>query len=216
MTRVKICGVTGVEDARACHLAGADLLGVILTESPRQVSPAAAARIRAAVPTVRLVAVVRDGDEAELARRIDTAGVDVVQLHGCADPVRWRAVAQATRRAILPAVTADQADAAITAWSQHGDLRYEGLLLDLPKDAPDDATARELLWQVAARAVAAGVPVFLAGSLAAADVPSACRRVQPLALDVCRGTERSPGRKDLDLVRRFVAAAHAVEEPRVF
>jgi phosphoribosylanthranilate isomerase len=89
-----------------------------------------------------------------------------------------------------------------------------GLLLDLPKGAASDPAARERLWAAARRASVRGVPVVLAGSLAAADVPAAVARVAPAMLDVCRDTERSPGLKDPDRVRRFLAAAGTVEVNR--
>ena len=87
-TRVKVCGITRVEDARAAVEAGADLLGFVMAESPRHVSPERAAEIFAAAPGAEGVAVmVRPSPEEALtlARR---AGVPRIQLHGV-DPAAW-------------------------------------------------------------------------------------------------------------------------------
>jgi phosphoribosylanthranilate isomerase len=212
---VKVCGVTSAGDARLCHAAGAGLLGVILTASPRQIDPLQAAAIVAAVPGVRVVGVVRDAPTAALALQLRVAGVHAVQMHGPADPRRWAAVSEASGLPIMPAVTADQADAAFAAARDLPGLPLAGLLLDLPKGAAADQTARDRLWAAARRGLAAGLPVRLAGSLTAADLPRVRRAVGACDLDVCRGTERAPGVKDPDLVRGFLAAARDPEVRRV-
>ncbi|MBD3221693.1 hypothetical protein GF314_10665 [bacterium] len=216
MTRVKICGVTTPRDAVLCDTTGADLIGVVLTGSPREISPEQARSVREAVPQARLVGVMRDGEATRLARRAHVAGLDVIQLHDCADPDRWRAVAAAADRPVLPAVTADDADRAIAAVSAAVDLPLEGLLLDLAKGRAATAVDRDRLWAAARRAVAAGVPVFLAGSLGVRDVAPALARVRPYGLDVCRGTERAPGEKSPDLVSRFLAAVRSPEVNRAW
>lgn len=214
MTRVKICGITTADDARRCHAAGADLLGVIMAASVRSVDASQAAVIRAAVPDARLVGVVRDHGTAVLALKMSIAGVDVVQLHGCADPQRWAAVAEACDRPVLPAVTADQADQAFQAVATMTDLPLDGILLDLPKGRADAAAARHLLWAAARRGLDLGLPVMLAGALVAADLGEVRRQVGSCDIDTCRGTEKAPGIKDMRLVREFVAAARSQEVGR--
>jgi len=212
MRRVKICGLTSVDDACLCQEAGADLLGVILARSPRCVDPLQAEAIRRAVPTARLVGVVRDGPAAMIALQAKVAGVDVVQLHGCADPRRWAAVAEACGKPVLPAVTADQASAAMTAAASMPRLPLEGLLLDLPKSGGHEALGgRSGLWAAARQGLEMGLPVMLAGSLFAADLSAVRREVGACDLDVCRGTEQRPGVKNPDLVRGFLTAARIQE-----
>ena len=212
---VKVCGITTASDARLCRDAGADMLGVILTASPRQVDPSHAAAIVAAVPGARVVGVVRDAPTAALELQLRVAGVHVVQMHGPVDARRWAAVAEASGLPIMPAVIADQADAAFAAVRDLPGLPLAGLLLDLPKGAATGQTDRERLWAAARRGLAANLPIRLAGSLTAADVPRVRRAVGACALDVCRGTERAPGVKDPDLVRGFLAAARDPEVRRV-
>jgi phosphoribosylanthranilate isomerase len=222
---MKICGLTKPADAVLCHEAGADLLGVILAPSARQATAAQARAIRQAVPDATLVGVVTDPDPATVTSLVATAGLDLVQLHGCAEPVVWRAVSGVCGRPVLPAVTADRAELAATAYANAVEAgqadHLAGLLLDLPKlpasagePAERSAGRREALWLAARAAAAAGVPVFLAGQLSHQDIPAAVRAVRPHGLDVCRGTERAPGQKDPDLVRRVLAAARDLEETR--
>jgi phosphoribosylanthranilate isomerase len=218
---VKLCGITTCDDARLCHREGADLLGVILTDSPRRISLAAAAEIRAAVPGAQLVGVFGGEPVSDLAAAVDAAGLDFVQLHGSSDPLRWRQVAAACNRPLLPAITADEADTAAEALRGVPDLPVAGLILDLPKLTGSlaarphaGATLMERhgeLWRAGRRLARQGVPVLLAGGLQAEALPAALRQVRPRGLDVCRGTEKRPGIKDPQLVRRFLAAARAGE-----
>jgi len=214
---VKICGVTTADDARLCHVAGAHLLGVILAPSPRRITAEQARAIRAAVPRARLVGVVTDFAPDRLAPLVAATGVDLLQLHGCADPAVWCQVATACACPVLPAVTADQAGAAVAGYLELADADRQGvhgLLMDLPKSRGGAPTGRQALWRAARRASEACVPVLLAGSLDHRGVPAAFAAAQPLGVDVCRGTERAPGRKDPELVRRVIAAARALEVPR--
>ncbi|MEZ4387305.1 MAG: hypothetical protein R3D98_06940 [Candidatus Krumholzibacteriia bacterium] len=111
---------------------------------------------------------------------------------------------------------ADQVAAVLDLLPAGGELPLEGLLLDLPKTGrPAGPAERADLWRMARRALAAGLPVYLAGSLTVADLPAVRREVGGCHLDVCRGTERSPGVKDPDLVRGFLAAARSPEVGRV-
>jgi len=204
---VKICGLTSDEDAVMCHEAGADLLGMVLAPSTRQVDLVTAAAIRAAVPGARLVGVFTDASVQDIVQSVQVAGPDLVQLHGCRDPRRWAAVAAACGRPVMPAVTASEAPALVEPARHHG----EALLLDLPKNPGASPDPRLALWPVARTCVDDGLPIILAGALDGGNVADACRAVQPLGVDVCRGTERSPGIKDPELVRRFLEAVHSVE-----
>lgn len=209
---VKICGVTTVEDARLCRSAGADLLGVILAPSPRRISVARATAIREAVPGAKLVGVFTDAAPEAIAVAADAAGLDLIQLHGCDDPARWAAVARAAGRPVIPAVTADRAEAASRSLAADPGLDVPVLLLDLPKrQAVGAATLRDHLWRTARQLADRGLSVLLAGALDVADVPAARRRVQPAGLDVCRSTESAPGVKDPDKVVCFVTAAREPE-----
>jgi phosphoribosylanthranilate isomerase len=219
---VKICGLTTPEDARLCREAGADLLGVIFADSPRQVTTGQAADIRAACSHAPLVGVFTDHRPQAIADVVAAVGLDLVQLHGCDDPAQWEAVARATGVPVMPAVTADRADQAAGAMAARGDLPVSALLLDLPKILDPAALAggtcpdaRLALLEAARRCRRQGLRVMLAGALAAEDLPLVLREARPFGLDVCRGVESSPGVKDPERVARFLAAARRPEVDRV-
>jgi len=204
---VKICGLTSPEDAVMCHESGADLLGMVLAPSARRVDLEQAAAIRVAVPEARLVGVFTDASVEEIRLSVEVAGLDLVQLHGCRDVQRWTAVGDACGRPVMPAMTAAEA----LPLAETVRRTAEAILLDLPKRPDELSDLRPHLWTTARACVIAGTPLYLAGALDPDNVAEACRLVRPLGVDVCRGTEKEPGRKDSQLVWRFLAAVHSVE-----
>ncbi len=208
---VKICGLTRPGDARLCHLAGADFLGVIFAASPRQISVSEARAIRDAVPDARLVGVFTDGHTEDIAAIAESVGLDLVQLHGSDSPERWRAVYGASGVPVLPALTAEQVgDPAVTR-AVRSDPHVACLLLDLPKQGYSTNGARAHLWETARHCRRDGLRIVLAGALDAATVPEALAAARPHGLDVSRGVESAPGIKDPGRVRRFLAAVQKAE-----
>ncbi|MCB1183621.1 hypothetical protein KDM41_09305 [bacterium] len=205
--RVKVCGLTSVADAVLAHEAGADLLGLIFVPSPRRVELATAREIRRALPDARLCGVVRDADPEELADLLGRVDLDLLQLHGDEGPDTCRRIAELTGRPLIKVLPADRATPELAA-------RYDAVaafLVDLPKDGDGSVTAADC--RAAARALArAGHDVFLAGGLDPDNVAAAVRDARPFGVDVARGVEAAPGRKDPDRVRRFVAAARNLQE----
>lgn len=198
--RVKICGITTVEDALAAVEAGAHALGFMFAPSPRQVTPEQAAAIIGALPPfVQTVGVFVDGDvEAVLAR----CPLDAVQFHGEETPSAIARIKQVRRikacrigarcdLELLAAYT-DVADAF------HLDARVSGLA---------GGTGQSFPWPLAQEARRFGRPIILAGGLSPENVADAIEAGRPDAVDVSSGVEASPGRKDPERVRRFVAAA---------
>lgn len=204
---VKICGLTSSDDAVMCHESGADLLGMVLAPSARRVDFDQAVAIRAAVPEARLVGVFTEASIDDITEAVEVAGLDLVQLHGCRDVQRWTDVAAACGRPVMPAVTASEA----LPLAETVQRTAEAMLLDLPKRPDELSDLRHNLWTTARACVIAGSPIYLAGALDPDNVAEACRFVQPMGVDVCRGTEKAPGRKDSQLVWRFLAAVHSVE-----
>ncbi len=205
-TRVKVCGLTRLEDARVAHEAGADWLGfVVAGESPRRIEAGAAAEIVAALPGVTAVAVMvaPAPDEAlALARRVGAARV---QLHRV-DPARWPADFP------LPIIFAVPvgADGRLPAV-----LPPDGALVMLDTAHPTLAggTGETFPWE-AAGALAARRDIVLAGGLDGDNVERAIERVRPYAVDASSRLERSPGVKDPERVRRFIAAVRRADAVR--
>jgi phosphoribosylanthranilate isomerase len=205
-TIVKVCGITRLEDARAALDAGADWLGFVVWEgSPRRVAVADAASILAALPdaTGVLVMVAPTPDEALAAAR--AIGARRIQLHRV-DPAAWPAD--------FPLPTAFAVPVGENGEPQ-GSLPPADalLLLDTADERLPGGTGRVFPW-AGAQALAARRPVMLAGGLDAANVADALERVRPFGVDAASRLESSPGLKDHDLVRRFVAAVRTHDARR--
>jgi phosphoribosylanthranilate isomerase len=202
--KIKICGVTRIDDAEAAVAAGADFLGLnFWPGSKRYVAPQAAATIAAAVRgRITLVGVFVDQNAqiAEIAREV---GLDIAQLHGDETP----AEAAQLRRALpvwhaFPAT--DDVLGAIASWAE---APLDAMLLDAPSAGRGGSGKTVPPALAAAVRAAAPWPLVLAGGLTPATVAAAVAAVQPWAVDVASGVERSPGIKDAAAITAFVAAA---------
>jgi phosphoribosylanthranilate isomerase len=231
--KVKICGITNLEDARVALNAGADALGfMFFAGSPRHIACAAAADImrRLDKPVMRVGVFVNPSAD-EVRRAVEVAGVDTLQFHGEETPefiagLNYRRPAAAdpplaTWRDDRPPVAADPPMATrpgartIKAFR----IRDVASLAELPRFATDfwlldsfvsgvrGGTGARFNWELALAAKKLGRPIILAGGLTPENVAAAVRTVQPFAVDVSSGVEASPGRKDHAQLRAFIAAA---------
>jgi phosphoribosylanthranilate isomerase len=202
-TRIKVCGITRLEDALACVEAGVDAVGFnFWAGSKRHVAVARAAEIAAALsPGVLRVGVFVRAAPLEVRDTVAAVGLGAVQLHGDEDP-------------------ADYVDAGVPLWQV---LRVESSLpesvspraAEVMLDAKVEGfggAGRIFDWTLARGAGRYGLPFWLAGGLTPANVGDAVRRAQPSGVDVASGVESRPGMKDPALVRAFVAAVRAAEE----
>ncbi len=224
MTRVKICGLTRLEDALAAVAAGADYLGFIFyPPSPRAIAPEAAtalvARLRAAAADrfarpdrPRLVGVFVNQSPAVVAAVLAQCGLDLAQLSGDESPDVMAAPASPlfgrAYKALRPRL-ADEAAAGGARYLAPDTLPGPRLLLDTPHGRLYGGTGETGDWALAAALTAAVPRLMLAGGLTPDNVAAAVVRVRPYAVDVAGGVESAPGIKDPDRVRAFVAAAKA-------
>ncbi len=198
-TRIKICGITNQADALAAVEAGADALGFIFVpQSPRALSVTAAANICHALPPfIARVGVFVDELEYEIEKAIDECLLDAVQFHGDEPPgfcTKFRAKSIKAIR-MRDETTLHQA-------REYDDV--DALLLDTYTETLRGGTGKTFDWRLADEAKQIGPPLILSGGLTANNVGEAVRRVQPFAVDTASGVEREPGRKDHDLMQRFV------------
>lgn len=201
MVRVKICGLTRLEDAVMAAALGADALGFVFAESPRQVSPEAVRRmVRALTPLVLTVGVFMDQSLKEVQRVRDYCGLDFVQLHGAESE---RTAARLGRR-VIKVVTVEDALPPVEAYPK------ATLLLDAPKNQPRKGSGPGFDWRLA-REAARARPVILAGGLNPDNVRLAIDTVRPFAVDVSSGVEKEPGRKDHAKIAAFINRAKALE-----
>ncbi|HMD96997.1 MAG TPA: phosphoribosylanthranilate isomerase [Terriglobia bacterium] len=206
MTRVKICGISGLDDARLAVELGAAALGFnFYPPSPRYIVPAAAAAlIRQLPPLVMAVGVFADETEAgHVATLAHDARVDAVQLHGPRFPIISDALQDyPVIRAVTVRERRDLEELAGQAAS--------GLLLDNFDPKLIGGTGRTIDWTLAREAKRYG-NVILAGGLTPANVAQAIREVRPYAVDVASGVESAPGKKDPEKLRAFFAAVEEAD-----
>jgi phosphoribosylanthranilate isomerase len=208
LPEVKICGLTRREDAEAALAAGAAFLGLVLAPGgKRTVTPDAAAAIAGGL-AARRVGVFVDEPVEGVRRAAERARLDVLQLHGAETPedaALLRDAGWTVWKAVRPRDGAEFAEAART-WAG----AVDALLLDgWSPDAPGGTGARFPWSEVAALrdALPPGTALVAAGGLRPGNVAEAVRLLRPDVVDVSSGVERSPGTKDHDAIRDFVAAA---------
>lgn len=206
MNPVKICGLTRVDDALAAAEAGVDFLGIIFhAPSPRAVTPAEASslvhRTRQRAPSVKWIGVFADTPLDEIRWIVDTVKVDGVQLHGGEDPDIVDRLVRAGLFVIKAFRVAVRADLeALDAYSP------SAFLLDTYVPDRHGGTGQTFDWSIALD-TAAERRIFLAGGLTPENVASAVEAIHPWGVDVSSGVESAPGRKDIDKMRAFIAAA---------
>jgi phosphoribosylanthranilate isomerase len=214
MFRIKICGITNVDDARVASEAGADAIGLnFYMQSKRFVDVMAARQIAESLPpNVTKVGVFVNSDAALIAAMVAEVGLDCVQLHGD-EPADLPA-----RLALqLPVVRAFRCGGAglaplvdhLAACRSAGRVP-DALLLDADASGQFGGTGRIADWNRIAseRHLVEHAKILLGGGLNPANVAEAIRVVRPHGVDVASGVEREPGRKDATLVQEFVANAH--------
>lgn len=204
MTRVKICGITNLDDALEAVAAGADALGFnFYPRSQRYITPQAARIIIEQLPAdVLTVGVfVNEKGPQDVLRIAAEAKVCAVQLHGDESPAYCRALAS------LPVIKALRVAEGFVPESV---LEYEteAILLDAFDGRERGGTGRTFDWEIARRVRDVVPKLYLAGGLSVENVAEAVERVRPYSVDACSRLEREPGRKDKERVRSFISAAH--------
>jgi len=201
-TKVKICGITSLEDARFVSGALAHYMGFIFyEESPRYIDPAKAGAIINWLHGVDCMGVFVNQalDDVNMISR--QTGIDYVQLHGNENPDYCALVDKPIIKAIHvdENATESKLNEQIAPYLNH----VEYLLFDTKVEGKWGGTGQTFDWSILDE-VARGVPYFLAGGLQPGNIWEACKQVQPFAVDVSSGLESEPGVKDFDKVEAFM------------
>ncbi len=201
MPRVKICGITSVEDAQAAIEAGADALGLVFyAPSPRSVSIAQAQEISRIVgPFVSLVGLFVNADADEVQNTLSQIPLHVLQFHGDES----RDYCEQFQRPYMKAIRMRPELDIQQAMNEHPNA--SGILLDAYRKGVPGGTGETFDWQrVPARSEQA---LVLAGGLNPDNLEQALAATHVWAVDVSGGVESSPGRKDHEAIKRFVRIA---------
>jgi phosphoribosylanthranilate isomerase len=187
--KVKICGITNIDDALYAAEYGADALGFIFVKSsPRHIAPGAARKIIQSLPPfVVSVGVFADMVYNDILEIIDQTSIGCVQLHGEETPKQLA-------KFPVPVYKSFRVD---SSFNPEILRRYKGsaYLLDTKISGNLGGTGQTFDWEIAVRAKEYG-RIILAGGLTPENIVEAARRVQPYAVDVNSGVEERPGKKD--------------------
>lgn len=203
MTRVKICGITNLDDALAACDAGADALGFVLAPEAKKRNryierEAALEIIEKLPPFITTVAVTVNESMMNLAGLLTY--FDCVQLHG-EEPPEDCPPPHVTIKAFRPGPGFSLSD-----MTQYSARAY---LLDAYTAGDRGGTGEAGDWEFAKLAVGTGTPIILAGGLTPENVAEAVGIVRPFAVDTSSGVESAPGKKDHDRIRAFINNAKA-------
>ena len=197
-TRVKVCGITRVEDALAAARVGVDAVGfVFYPPSPRYVAPERARDITATLPPfVSTVGLFVDSDAATVAATLRVIRLNYLQFHGAESPEFCAQFDVPFLKAVRVKPGVDLLQYAITFSAA------KALLLDAFVAGMHGGTGQGFDWQLIPLNMP--IPVILSGGLAPGNIAQAVRTVRPWAVDVSSGVEAEKGIKDADKIEQFM------------
>ena len=205
MTKVKICGITNIDDALIAAEYGADLSGFnFYNGSKRFIDAAAVKEMVEHIPdSVQKAGVFVDHTIQELLEINTLVGLDMIQLHGSETPDTVNALREQMNVKVVKAFrVAPDFDAKIIDEYEIG-----GILLDSHSANQMGGTGLTFDWGIAANIAKRHENVFLAGGLGPENVSAAIKTVRPYAVDVASGVESAPGKKDAPKMRSFIRRA---------
>lgn len=202
-TRVKICGITRVEDALSAVEQGADAIGLVFyAPSPRCVTIQQAAKISAALPPLTsVVALFVNPTQQEVNAVLAEVHIDLLQFHGDESEVACMQYGLPYLKAIRV-----KSDTNLIQYAE-AFMSAKALLLDAHSDTAVGGTGQVFDWNLIPKHMPK--PIILAGGLTLDNVKEAIQQVQPYAVDVSGGVEQAKGIKDATKIAEFMAAVSA-------
>ncbi len=209
--KVKICGITSLEDALSAVDAGADMLGFnFYSKSPRYIKPDACNEIIGGLMAggyskVQLVGVFVNSGLVEIESILNQCGLDLAQLCGDEPPGMLEILGDRAFKALRPADAA-ALEAALSRLAPR--FQPPALLIDAYQADGFGGSGQKADWNLA-KPLARLKPILLAGGLTPENVAKAIQQVRPWGVDVASGVESAPGKKDPKRVTAFIHAAKA-------
>lgn len=205
MTKVKICGITNLEDALMATELGADMLGFNFYEkSPRYIKPLAAKEIIDQLPHRVLNVGIFVGETIDQVLEIERmSGIKALQLHGGESPRYVSDLARRTGAEIIKAFQVKQGFSTLSI------LNFDPVTVLLDAYSPNEfgGTGAVFDWETAVLVKPLVQKLILAGGLNDENVGEAVEIVRPYAVDVASGVESSPGKKDPNRLEAFIRNA---------
>lgn len=207
MVKIKICGITNLEDAMAAVEAGADALGFVFADSPRKTDIATVSHILKQLPPfITAVGVFANQPAEEVVQVMETTRLHFAQLHGDFGDRSVLGSGLGCRR-LIRALRVQSGSDLQDAEHDCPNCGCAALLLDTHVEGAMGGTGRTFDWNIAIEAVSLGKPIILAGGLTSENVEEAVSMVRPYAVDVSSGVESSPGIKDHAKIKEFIINA---------
>ncbi|MHC5372171.1 phosphoribosylanthranilate isomerase [Enterococcus sp. LJL120] len=205
--QVKICGLQTPEAIDAAIVNGADFIGFVFAESKRRVTPEQAAELTKNLPaTIKKVGVFVSPSLAELQEISQTAGLDVVQIHGQLP----QELIEKRESFPLPIIRAFSVAAGKLPSGAYQE-EYDYLLLDAPAKEFVGGNGAVFDWSAVQLADLPAKPLFVAGGLTVDNVQGAKKYFHPFAVDVSSGVETN-GVKDVTKIQKFLQQAQAASQ----
>ena len=201
MTRIKICGITNLEDARIAINAGCDALGFIFAESLRKINiENASYMLKIIPPFINCVSVFANQPVQYISEVLKNCPFDTWQFHGEEDPhflLHFK-----PHKKIIKTVRIKDAESLkiIETYSE-----ADTFLLDTYSENKMGGTGKTFDWSLLKRLNELDKPIILSGGLNPENVKEAVIKVRPYAVDVASGVEEMPGRKSKKLIEEFIS-----------
>ena len=195
-TKIKVCGITNIEDALLASSLGVDALGFVFAESKRRITPENAKKIIDTLPpSILKVGVFVNEKEKTVKELAKICGLDALQFHGDESPE----YTQKFKQIVIKSFRVKDEDSLKVLSS----YKVSAYLLDTYSQKAYGGTGEVFNWDLAVKTKQFG-PIILAGGLNPDNIEEAIRKVKPYAVDVSSGVESSPGKKDKHKLEEFV------------
>jgi len=206
MVKIKICGITNIEDAQNAVSFGADFIGFIFADSPRNIKLEEARSIIEKIKgDVLKVGVFVNETLRNVISIAEYCSLDLIQLHGNEDP---KYCSQLKDRQLIKAFRIKD-DASLALIPRYKDVF--ACLLDTFSNQTYGGTGMVFDWNLAIKAKEFGKPIILSGGLGLSNIKEAIKAVRPYGVDISSSIETKPGKKDTKKMKELISVIKALD-----